>query len=264
MSIKYTPEFNRKIRQILKNYNRKVARLESKSPASKRIPPHITARSLKSTYTSRTDLERKLKLLESFSQEKMQKTTMISSDNVRTNQYEYESFKLNQKVAKQRIQRLLNINRKKDKAEGRLLPSQRTRSLHAQLKTIEKASKPNFSYQSYLASRNIADRYSDRREESDKRFYENFFDMLWADQIYAEIDPDLIQDIHDQIEQLTPEQLLEMYNNEPDISRLVEDYHKYTDTQGYAITDEEVIRARIRAENLHDILPALVEKYKKF
>ena len=54
-----------------------------------------------------------------------------------------------------------------------------------------------------------------------------------------------------------------MYNSESDISRLVEDYHLYTDSEGYVISDEEVIRARIRLENLHDILPALIEKYKK-
>lgn len=264
MAINYTPEFNRKIRQIVQNYNRKVARAELKAPTSRRIPPHISVKGLKSAYTNRTELERKLKLMQSFSQEKMKKTALISTDNVRTNEYEYESFKLNRKVAERKIQHLISANQKRDRKEGRFLPSQRTRSLKAQLKTLQKGSSPKFNYKSYLASRNIADRYSDRREESDKRFYENFFDMLWADQYYAEIDEDLIQDIHDQIEQLTPEQLLEMYNNEPDVSRLVEDYRKYTDTQGYALTDEEVIRARIRAEQLHDILPELINKYKKF
>ena len=87
--------------------------------------------------------------------------------------------------------------------------------------------------------------------------------MLWSNQIYAEIDEDLVQQAHDMFEQLTPEQLLELYNREPDVQRLVEDYNLYTDTQGYAITDDEAIRARVRFESLMDELPALIEKYSK-
>jgi hypothetical protein len=87
--------------------------------------------------------------------------------------------------------------------------------------------------------------------------------MLWSNQIYAEIDEDLVQQAHDMFEQLTPEQLLELYNREPDVQRLVEDYNLYTDTQGFVITDDEAIRARVRFEALMDELPALIEKYSK-
>lgn len=205
----------------------------------------------------------KLKQLESFNEEKMNKSVMVSTDNVRTNAFEFESFKLNQKVAKNKIKHLLQLNQAKDKQEGRFLPSHRTRSLKAQLRTLEKGSGNVFSYTSYLASRNIALRYTDRREESDKQFYENFFDMLWSNQIYADLDPDMVQQAHDMFEQLSPEQLLEMYNREPDISRLVEDYHLYTDTQGYSVTDEESFRAKVRFENIMEELPELIKKYSK-
>ena len=264
MAIKYTPEFNRKIRSIVDAYNKRVSRLESKYPNSRRIPPHISVAGLKSNYENRGELISKLKQLESFNEDKFRRVVSVSTDNVRTNEYEYESFKLNKKVAQNKIQHLLDLNIKRDKKEGRFLPSHRTRSLRAQLKTLEKTNGKKFSYQSFLAARNIASRYSDRREESDKQFYENFFDMLWANQQYSELDADLVQQAHDMFEQLTPEQLLELYNSEPDVSRLVEDYHLYTDTQGYAITDEEAVRARVRFEMLMEELPDLIEKYKKY
>lgn len=263
MPINYTPKFNRYIRKVLDNYNKKVARLESKYPTSRSTPPHITARGLKNNYENKGELIAKLKQLESFSQKAMQQKISVSKDNVQTSAYNYKSYLLNKKVAENKIQHLLELNRARDKQEGRIFGSHRTRSLEANLRTLQLTNKPKFSYQNFLASQNVASRYTDRREETDKQFYENFFDMLWSNQIYAEIDEDLVQQAHDMFEQLTPEQLLELYNREPDVQRLVEDYNLYTDTQGYAITDDEAIRARIRFESLMDELPALIEKYSK-
>lgn len=263
MAIKYTPQFNNKIRRILKNYNAKVTRMESKYPTSRNIPPHISVQGLKNNYQNRGDLIKKLNQLESFSQDKMSQTVSVSSANVSTNRYAHESYLLNKKVAEQKIQHLIDLNRAKDKQEGRFLPSHRTRSLMSNLKTLKLTNKKKYSYQSYLASRNVASRYTDRREETDRQFFENFFDMLWANQQYSDIDPDLVQQAQDMMEQLTPEQLLEMYNREPDVSRLVEDYNLYTDTQGFSVTDEEAIRSRIRFENLMEELPALIAKYIK-
>lgn len=264
MAIKYTPKFNKEIRRILKNYNAKVTRLEEKFPTSRRIPPHISASGLKNNYENRGDLITKLKQLESFNQSKMSETVSITSQNIKTNKYEYESFLLNKSVARKRIQHLYDLNRERDRSDGRFLPSHRTRALKAQLRTLDRASSSNFGYQAYLAARNLASRYTDRREESDKQFYENFFDMLWANQQYAELDEDMVEKAHDMFESLSPEQLLEMYNREPDVHRLVEDYNLYSDTQGYSLTDEEVIRARIRFESLFDELPELIKKYSKF
>ena len=259
----FTPEFNKRIRQVAKSFNAKVDRQQEKTPSAN-LPSKVTIKGLKDAYPSQRALESKLKLLERYNTDKMNQIIKIGREQVGVPRYEYESFLLNKKVAKKKIQKLLEKNIAKDKSEGRFLPSQRTRSLKAQLHTLESTDgKTIKNFNKYLASSRVAGRYSDKREQTDRQFYENFFDMLWADQLYAELDPDMVQEIHDMIEQLTPEQLLEMYNSEPDISRLVEDYHLYTDSEGFLITDEEVIRARIRLENLHDILPALIEKYKK-
>ena len=263
MAINYTPEFNKEIRRILSNYNKKISRIQAKNPKARNIPPKITSAGLKSAYQNRGDLIRKLKQLESFSQEKMKKTVSVSSANYKVNQYKYDSYLLNKKVAKQKISHLLELNQKKDKKEGRFLPSHRTRSLKANLKTLNSTDKNKYSLSSLLSSMKIASRYSEGREESDRQFYENFFDMLWANQVYADIDEDLVQQAHDMFEKLTPEQLLELYNSEPDVQRLVEDYNLYIDTQGYSMTDEEAVRARVRFEMIMDELPELIAKYSK-
>lgn len=263
MAKKFTKEFNADIRRILDNYNKKVSRLEAKYPTSRRIPPHISAKSLKIDYPRKNDLQKKLKQLESFNEEKMHETVFIKEGNFDTNKYQHESFMLNKKVALNKLQHLFDANRKKDQEEGRFFMSSRTKALKGQIKTLQQVESEKFNYQKYLAARNIASRYSDGREKSDQQFYENFFDMLWANQIYAELDPDMVQNFHDMVEQLTPEQLLEMYNREPDVSRLVEDYNLYVDSQGYSITDEEVFRARVRFEALYEEMPELIKKYSK-
>lgn len=264
MAKSFTPEFNKRIRKVVDSFNNKVERQQAKAPTSTSIPSKVTVKGLKDAYPSQRAMEQKLKLLEAYNTAKMNAVIKVGREKVDVSRYEYESFLLNKKVAKKRLQRLIDKNIAKDKAEGRFLASHRTRSLKAQLHTIETTERNIFSAKNFFAASRVAGRYSDKREQMNQQFFENFFDMLWSNQIYAELDPDLVQEIHDMIEQnLTPEQLLEMYNSEPEISRLVEDYHLYTDSEGFAISDEEVYRARARLENLHDILPALIEKYSK-
>ena len=260
MAIRFTPEYNKKIRSEVNAFNKRVGRLQKKYGTRKVARP-VSVKGLKEAYTTRADLDRKLKLLHNYNEQTMDDKIMVTSENIRTNKYEWETFKLNYKVGRMNIQHALETSRDVDKKEGRFLPSQRTRSLKAQLNNLEKGK--NGSYKQYLVARKIASRYSDQREKTNQTFYANFFDMLWANQEYADIDADLVQNAHDMLESLSPEQLLELYNNEPDIMRLVEDYHLYHDTAGEALTETEAVRARVRFEQLYEELPDLIAKYKK-
>ena len=63
---------------------------------------------------------------------------------------------------------------------------------------------------------------------------------------------------------LTPQQLLELYNNEKEIKAIVDDYNKYVDTLGDAArSDEEKQRKNSTLESLRLMLPSKIEKYKK-
>lgn len=263
MATKYSEEFNREARRIVKNYNARVKKLKSKYPTSRKIPAHVTVKGLKSAYTSKTDLKRKLRLLESFSEDKMNMTVSVSRDHVNVSKYDFQTYKLNKKIAQGKIKHLLERNQQKDRMEGRFLPSHRTRALQAQLDTLQRGDVNKSSYESYRASKRMASRYTDKREETDQQFYTNFFNMLWANQTMSDIDPELVSQAEQLMKKLSPEQLLEMYNSEPDVQRLVEDYNMYIDSQGEALTDTEQMRSRIRFEMLMDELPALVEKYSK-
>lgn len=260
MAIKYTPEYNKKIRQEVNAFNKRVGRLQKKY-GTRRVAQPVSVKGLKSAYTTRADMDRKLKLLHNYNEQTMNDKIMITKENVRTNKYEWQTFKLNHKVADRNLSKLVKKSEQNDKREGRFFPSQRTRSLRAQKTNLGDGKIK--SYRKYITARKIASRYSDKLEKTNQTFYENFFDMLWSNQEFAGIDADAVQDAHDMFESLSPEQLLELYNNEPDVMRLVEDYHLYHDTGGEAVTDTEAVRARVRFENLMEELPQLIAKYKK-
>lgn len=267
MAIKYTPELNKEIRRIVYNYNRRVQRAMARYPKSKNLPPLIRTADIKNLYENKGQLRQRLNLLQSFNATKLNETSKITADGSRFNTYRYKTGILNSKVALNKINQKLETARRLDREAGRVIPSQRTRALLAEKRTITRAISDNGKItnpKKFLGALRVTERYTDRRSETNQQFYENFFDMLWGDQVYADLDEDLVQSIHDRLEQLSPEQLLEAYNNEPLLSSIVEDYNKYVDTQGYAINDEEEIRSRVRLEMLDEALPEIIEKYSKF
>lgn len=260
MGIRYTPELNSKIRRVVKNYNAKVDR--ANAAELKRVPDRLTTKQLKSSYKTRAELERRLDQLSKFNMEKTKDIVKVGADNMRLSRWEWESLNKNRYSTIRKVEAELARQRKVDRMRRRILPSEHTRQLKTTLKAL-KVQPANASFKQLRKLKAIVDRYGERRVETDQQFYENFFDMLWSSVPYVDADEETIQFIHDTLEQLTPQQLLDMYHNEQDIKDIVEDYNKYIDTQGYAIDDNEAESKNQALEDLADILPALVEKYKK-
>lgn len=67
MAIRFTPEYNRNLYKIVKNYNQKVKRAneEGKIPRAL-LPQEVSIRQLKRNYTSREELDRELENLKLF------------------------------------------------------------------------------------------------------------------------------------------------------------------------------------------------------
>ena len=260
MGIRYNQALNERIRRTVKNFNAKVARAEAKG--IKTVPEKISTKGLKDAYVLRSDLERRLKQLDNFNIQKTQNIYRVGNDLVRMNQWDYETMLRNRSATIRKVGAELKRQKKLDRLNKRILPSERTRQLRRTLKSL-KTIPTSATAAQIKRMGSIIRRYNEGRAESDAQFYENFFDMLWSSVPYVDADEDTIQEIHDQLEKLTPNQLLELFNNEPLVKDIVEDYNKYIDTQGYAITDKEVMRKNMALENLREALPHLIEKYSK-
>lgn len=260
MGIRFDKAFNEKIRRSVKNFNAKVSRAEEKG--LKHIPEKISTSNIKDAYQTRSDLERRLKQLDNFNIQKTQTIYRVGEDFMRMNQWEYENLIRNKSTTIRKVNAELERQKKLDRMNKRILPSERTRYLKRTIKAL-KVIPTEATAGQIRRMASIIRRYGEGRAESDAQFYENFFDMLWASVPYVDADEEMVQEIHDMLEQLSPSQLLDLYHNEQLIKNIVEDYNKYIDTQGYALTDEEVDRKNETLQNLYDALPKLIEKYSK-
>ena len=260
MGIRFNKAYNQRIRSVVKNFNAKVARAEAKGIET--LPSKISTKGLKDAYILRSDLDRRLKQLENFSVQKTQNIYRVGEDLTRMTEWEYETMMRNKSATLRKVNAELKRQKQLDRLNKRILPSERTRQLKRTVKSLKITPMAATAAQLKRMSA-IIRRYNEGRAESDAQFYENFFDMLWASVPYVDADEDTIQEIHDMLEQLTPQQLLDLYHNEQLLKNIVEDYNKYIDTQGYALTDREVQRKNETLQNLRDALPVLVEKYSK-
>lgn len=260
MGIRFNKAYNQRIRSVVKNFNAKVARAEAKGIQT--LPSKISTKGLKDAYILRSDLDRRLKQLENFSVQKTQNIYRVGEDLKRMTEWEYETMMRNKSATLRKVNAELKRQKQLDRLNKRILPSERTRQLKRTVKSLKITPMAATAAQLKRMSA-IIRRYNEGRAESDAQFYENFFDMLWASVPYVDADEDTIQEIHDMLEQLTPQQLLDLYHNEQLLKNIVEDYNKYIDTQGYALTDREVQRKNETLQNLRDALPVLVEKYSK-
>ena len=75
MAIRFTPEYNARIRKIVGNYNRKVTSAKTKGKLNKSdLPEKVKISTLKKSYTKKADLERELRNLELFSRKSARNT----------------------------------------------------------------------------------------------------------------------------------------------------------------------------------------------
>lgn len=260
MGIRFDKAYNEKIRRSVKNFNAKVARAEARG--LKNVPEKITTAGVKDAYQTRADLDRRLKQLDNYNIQKTQTIYRVGEDLMRMNQWDYENLIRNKSATIRKVEAELNRQKKLDSMNKRIIPSERTRYLRRSIKNL-KIDPTNASAAQLKRMGVIIRRYNEGRAETDAQFYENFFDMLWSSVPYVDADEEMVQQIHDMLEQLSPSQLLELYHNEQLVKNIVEDYNKYIDTQGYAITDKEADRKNETLQNLYDALPRLVEKYSK-
>ena len=90
MAIRYDKKLNQEINRTIKNFNQKIARLEKQD--RELLPSKITKKELKDNVYTRTELRRKLKELQRFSNRNAE-DVITTSGGVRLTQYYYQNIK---------------------------------------------------------------------------------------------------------------------------------------------------------------------------
>jgi hypothetical protein len=125
MAIRFTPEYNARINKIVRDYNKRVRRANKEGKLRKsNLPETVSARVLKKSYSSRTDLDRELKTLEMFNR-KMARQPVGEH----LTEYDIATIKVNREATIEHFEKIADIVRGKVKKN---LPLQQGR-----LDTIE-------------------------------------------------------------------------------------------------------------------------------
>lgn len=109
MAIRYTPEYNKRIRQVVKNYNLRLSKARQIDKVKKAdLPDRASVKILKTSFTRRQDLERELRTLEKFSRQNVKQQVG------RVTNYDREVIKKNRQATIKYFENTVRSIRKKD------------------------------------------------------------------------------------------------------------------------------------------------------
>lgn len=216
MAIRYDKDLNRQIAQTVKNYNRRLKRLQAQGVGLDL--EQVKVSSLKQSFSRRSDLLYALKSMESI------RGTQEALDEVLRRDMTREKRMLTQEIK-------LRESEQGEPKYGLVL-DERLNYLKGQRMALEKMSKfKYFTKKDRESIQKILEHHVHPNAEKNQRFYDNFFSML-LDSAYAfGYDEKKLEEIKEKLGKLTPDELIKAYNNKSsggDFRMMVEAYHMYS------------------------------------
>lgn len=215
MPIRYDKNFNDRIYSVVRNYNKRVQRLQRKD--RKNIPQHVKVSELKARYSNRADLNKELNLLESFNKRDLQKT-VETKGGAEAISWHLDYLKANTKNAIKYFERERDIELKKNP----IYPSQKMR-----LNEVEEAINTLQQDLNYLnqSQFNSYSSYIKEYLDSPRRMMNGYRGFLYQVETAMRMtgyEKSQINSLFNKFKTLTPPQFLELYKTNNLINRLYE------------------------------------------
>lgn len=259
MAIRYNKEFNKEIRQVVKNFNDKIRRLEKTEQEI--LPEKTSVSELKTIYKDRRQLKRKLRQLQKFSERGMEEV-LITPGGAEMTKWEFETGKADYTMVKRRLGR-------KVKLEGTIkspyLKREETQNAIDKLEEMKKSFK-NLSQTELESVKNMIDR------EIKNRYYEEIFKRNFLSKLEAALqDGGYSPEIIRQFQSMSGEELLLMYKKE----QAIQDIMEFSDSLGMrpgvkevkskSYLDVTISKSQFDAivEQMVNNLPRYLRDYKK-
>lgn len=263
MAQQYSPQFNKWLQRKVKNFNARRA-TAAKQGDNENLPNAVKVKDLKTYYgKDEAAIRRRIKQLDAFSAKDFTETMTVGKYSTKVNKYRYQRYLENREHALSELETAIDRQKRLDRSKGLRLPSDYTAELIARKRTIEKGTSAKATKQQINAAMNYALRWTEHRLETDQQFYQNFDTMFFSQTDKVGVDPALIENMQAQFRQLDPDELLDLFENEPDINRIVHNYNLTKDTEGNYLTKREIRTEKKDIEELAEVLPDLVKKYKR-
>lgn len=235
MAIKFTPEYNKEIRNVVRNFNRKRNRAIQRG--FRYLPEPLSTRELKSRYKTSRELRRELNYLKKFSASRDDALKIVeTSGGAKAIKWEYEHLKRNLRYAKDFYDREISDAIKLDtplliakseyinnlKAKRDYLDLEMSELTPSQLRTFRK------TINGYL--------YANERNLNSYRNWMGEVEVIMRNLGY---DNKTINEFFKGFDQLTPRQFLKMYQQSALVSRIYELYIPTNDKSFKLSTTEE-------------------------
>lgn len=252
MAIRYDRQFNKQIRRIVDNFNKKIKRLERADHAI--LPNRVLVSDLKKDFTNRNDLKRELRRLELFTEKNMEQ--IITIGEMTATRWQFEIDKQRARDAKANLTKEIN----KIESAGELTPrtSDYLQNLQFRRNYLNKPLKSLSSSQ--LRTRKKIIDQDEQKERKQQTFYHNLFDMLFKIGYQTNADQADVIYIMEKLSKLTPHQLSEAIASNAALKNFVEKYQIYASSSEESSAENDVVEA-IRI--LKDAVPSILEYYSK-
>lgn len=245
---------------IVKNYNKRVRYYAKKGQDA---PKPVKWSDIVTYYGGNTKAMRsRLKDLAQYNHKNATELVKVGKYGININKYRYEKFTQNSPHALNKIEKEIIKSSQRDKREGFRLPSERTRGLMARKETIEYGSKSTATKKQVQAAMKYVNYYTEQRIQMDEQFYRNFMQMFETQANLAGVPREVIKELENNFKQLPPDDLLEMFENEPDVKQVVNNYNLTKETDGKYLTKKEKKEEYKKFITLKEYLPTIIEKYK--
>lgn len=253
MAIRYDQKFNREIARIVANFNKKVRRLEKIDHAL--LPETVLVSDLKKEYSRRSDLKRRLRELQKFSERGVE--DIIEVGELLTTNYQFALDKQRAAIAKRNLTRQIKeVQQVETSTRG--LKSDYLRNLqyrrdylNLKIKDLSK---------SQLRTRNKIISQEEHLGDKQQNFYNNVFQMLFRSAYQTGITQDRILPLLNKLKQLTPYQLSQAVETHGVFKDFLDRYGIYTGIgEG---SDETRVDLERSIENLDNALPSLISYYQ--
>ena len=265
MAIRYDKKLNQEINRTIKNFNQKIARLEKQD--RELLPSKITKKELKDNVYTRTELRRKLKELQRFSNRNAE-DVITTSGGVRLTQYDYQNIKRENARIKRNITREINRLRvEKPKIFGKLQSSTFSEmgdsdylNLVARRKALEKDIN-KLSKDEFGRFRKLVEKTGKSQQYMNNIFKENYFEMLTDLAYYFDYDNDKLNLLNQKLMKLKPNDFLKLFKDDKSI-RAILDYYPIITNSFNAINPDDIKEDVVNLyDNLIDNLDDILKDY---
>lgn len=251
MAINYTENLNARIRKDVKNFNAKRKALFNKGVSAALLPAKASSKELRAGFTNRRDLMDRLRELEAFS---AAGKVYRSAGGVKGTE---NLFKYVQRIGKKRATKISKRSENLKSAGNTRYPVMLNEAvLNLQTKASYLGKNVQFltpdqlrTYQKVLSKPEV----DNARTEL---FYKNFYKMMLQEASQANVDPDVMIELLQQFKQLSPEELLEAYNANPEFRNIVEYSNTPKSNKGSIIDDESLNNMLVV---LRDRMPEIIK-----